>query len=263
MIAAHQGAPGSFSSAAARRMYPEADLLSVPSFGDVFEAVAAGKADTGVVPIENSIAGSVHENLDLLSRYELVALRQLLLPVSHALMARPGQVLDQITQVRSHPQALAQCAGFLKAHDMEPIAWTNTADAARDLDVLEVGVLASIDAAELYDLEIMVRDCQGRSDNATSFLAVGRELADSGTRALIEFTCVNGPGRLLQCLQVIADQGFNMSRLESRPLVDTPWQYRFFTEIEEARSGLSDQQMLGLVRALETAAVSSRLLGLY
>lgn len=263
MRVAHQGAPGSFSSQAARRMHPDAELVSVPAFEDVFAAVETGQVQLGVVPIENSAAGSVHENLDLLSRYELAASSQLTLPVSHSLMALPGQGIADLTQVRSHPQALAQCAEYLSRHNLQPVAWTNTADAARDLDDTGIGVLASADAAALYGLEVLATDCQSRMDNATSFLVLQKQMPQSGQRALIEFTCVNGPGRLMACLQVFADLEFNLSRLESRPLTGNPWQYRFYVEVEERVFTLTRNLMDEALDELREVAVSARLLGLY
>src|SRR5215217_7896164 len=185
MKIAYQGVPGAYSERASRELFG-ADCKTLPrdTFEEVFEAVEAKAADRGVIPIENSLGGSIHQNYDLLVRHGLHVTREIYLRVEHALLVKPGTKLADIREVRSHPQALAQCAGFFAANrNIKPIVWFDTAGAARSLienvgggtgDAAGVAAIASVYAGELYGLKALRKNLQDRAGNYTRFLCIAR-----------------------------------------------------------------------------------------
>jgi prephenate dehydratase len=267
---AFQGIPGAFSEEALIAHFgDETDRTALRTFEAVFEAVADGSASAGVVPIENSLAGSVLENHDLLLAHAVTVIGEAVVAVRHHLLAPPGVELADVTTARSHPQALAQCAVFLDTHSIEPIAATNTAVAARDVAAAGAGseaALASARAGELHGLQVLVRDAQTRSDNTTRFFVIARERppALAANKASLAFVTRNEPGALLGCLEVFAAAYLNLTRLESRPTGDTLWEYTFYADLEaQGRGELDAATVSGVLDALAPRATDIRLLGRY
>ena len=244
MRIAYQGEPGAFSEAAARRVDPEAQLVPCRSFEEVFDAVNAGPAGYGVLPIENSIGGSIHRNYDLLLEHELPIVAEVELPVVHHLLALPGATLEGLKRVYSHPQGLAQCERFLRTlKGVEIIATYDTAGSAKmvaDAGLMDASAIASARAGEVFGLVPLASSVQDFDDNITRFLVIGRRplknaVADKTT---IVFTLPNEPGALFKALSVFALRGVDLTKLESRPIPGRPWEYLFYVDIAAARDEL-------------------------
>ena len=241
MKIAYQGEPGAFSEAAARRVEPDAQLLPFRSFDEVFDAVQAGTAACGVLPIENSIGGSIHRNYDLLLERTLPIVGEVELPVIHHLLALPGATLEGLRRVYSHPQGLAQCERFLRTlSHVEIIATYDTAGSAKmvaDAGLKDAGAIASARAGEVFGLTSLAASVQDFDDNITRFLVVGaaplpNRVAD---KTSIVFTLPNEPGSLFKALSVFALRGISLTKLESRPIQGRPWEYLFYVDLAAAR----------------------------
>ncbi len=240
-----QGEPGAFSEAAVLRLLPDAEVRPFPTFEDVFDAVHDNKVALGVVPIENSIGGSIHRNYDLLVETDLAIVGEVQVPVVHNLLALPGVRLEDVRRVLSHPQALAQCAGFLRTlKDVEAIATYDTAGSAkmvRDEGRRDTAAIASERAGSLFGLEAIKSGVEDFKDNITRFLAVGRDRVPLGTpdKTSVVFTLKSEPGALFKALSVFALRGIDLTKLESRPVPGRPWEYRFYVDVAAAREDLS------------------------
>jgi prephenate dehydratase len=262
---AFQGERGAYSEEATRALFgPEVEPVPSSSFRAVFEAVASGKVDGGAVPVENSLAGPVAENVDLLLEFSIPVTGELSLRIRHCLLAPAGTTLAGLESARSHPQALAQCAGFLRQHGIFPVAESDTAGSARRVAEHappRTAAIASRAAAELYGLTVLKEGIEDSPDNHTRFLALGAVPARTGAQAktAVAFTLENRPGALHQVLGVFATRGLNVVRLESRPQRH-PWEYVFCLDLEGSR----EEPRVG--EALEEAARlcrSFRVLGSY
>ena len=241
MTIAYQGEPGAFSEAAARRIDPDGPLTPCRSFDEVFDAVQAGRAAYGVLPIENSIGGSIHRNYDLLLERTLPIVGEVELPVVHHLLALPGATLDGLRRVYSHPQGLAQCERFLRTlTKVEIIATYDTAGSAKmvaDGGLMDAGAIASARSGEVFGLTSLAASVQDFDDNITRFLVVGgtplpNRVAD---KTSIVFTLPNEPGSLFKALSVFALRGISLTKLESRPIQGRPWEYLFYVDLAAAR----------------------------
>ncbi len=266
MKIAYQGEPGAFSEAAARRVDHDAQLMPCRSFEEVFDVVDAGPAAYGVVPIENSIGGSIHRNYDLLLAHELPIVAEVELPVVHHLLAMPGATLDGLKRVYSHPQGLAQCERFLRTlKGVEVIATYDTAGSAKmvaDSGAREAAAIASARAGEVFGLVSLASSIQDFDDNITRFLVIGRRplknmVADKTT---IVFTVPNEPGALFKALSVFALRGVDLTKLESRPIPGRPWEYLFYADLAAPRDNLTCARALG---HLAEFAPTLRTLGSY
>src|SRR5437016_12802890 len=178
---AFQGERGAFGDEAVRTFFgSQAQPIPFRSFGDVFRAVARGEVEAGLVPVENSQAGSINEVYDLLRQHDLFVVGEIGHPVNHCLLCLPGQLISDITRVISHPQALAQCDEYLRELNVEVVATYDTAGSAkmvREENLTGVAAIAGAAAAELYELEILARNIQTIKDNYTRFIVLGREPA--------------------------------------------------------------------------------------
>jgi prephenate dehydratase len=244
MKAAFQGVHGAYSELASKQLLgPRVRTLPCETFADVFDAVAGGKAERGILPIENSLAGSIHQNYDLLLDRDLHIVGEAYLRVEHTLLCHPATSLKAITEVRSHPQALAQCSGFFaKNKGIKPAAYFDTAGAAESLAKeapAHIGAIASAYAAELYGLKILRRNLQNHADNFTRFLAVARRpLPDKASRARTPFKTSlafmpkrNEVGSLHAVLGVFAGSGIDLLKIESRPNPLSPFEYWFYADL--------------------------------
>lgn len=240
MQIAYQGEPGAFSEAAARRVAPDAQLIACRTFEEAFAAVDAGTADYGVVPIENSIGGSIHRNYDLLLSHQLPIVAEVELPVVHQLLALPGASLARLTRVYSHPQALAQCEHFLRTlTGVEIVATYDTAGSAKmvsDEKLENAAAIASARAGEIFGLVPLASGIQDYSDNVTRFLVIGRRPFSDRVpdKTSIVFSLPNEPGALFKALSAFALRGLDLTKLESRPLQGRPWEYLFYVDVAAA-----------------------------
>ena len=244
MRIAYQGETGAFSEAASRQVNASAELLPCKSFEDVFSAVDAGAADFGVLPIENSIGGSIHRNFDLLLEHQLPIVGEVEVPVVHHLLALPGRSIADVKRVYSHPQALAQCDRFLRTlSGVEIIATYDTAGSAKMIAYQKLGdaaAIASERAAQVFGLEPLRSSIQDYETNTTRFLVVGRAPLSSAPadKTTIVFTLTNEPGALFKALAAIALRGIDLTKLESRPFPSRKWEYLFYADLRAARDEL-------------------------
>ncbi|MGH9587740.1 MAG: prephenate dehydratase [Acidobacteriaceae bacterium] len=240
MRIAIQGEPGSFSHEAALRALPEATIFPCAVSAEVFAAVKEGRVDAAVIPIENSLAGSVLEHYDLLLAEDVAIESESLLRIRHNLIAMPGTTMEQIERVYSHPVALAQCRRFLAQHPrMEAVPFYDTAGSVKHLleqhDAQAAGI-ASAQAARHYGGEVLAAGIEDNPENFTRFFVIRkRGLVTADPRAdkvSLAFTVENRPGTLVAALEVFAGQGTNLTRIESRPVQGKPWQYVFYADYQ-------------------------------
>ncbi|MCA1561151.1 MAG: prephenate dehydratase [Acidobacteria bacterium] len=240
----YQGATGAYSEAAALRGWPHAEALPFPAFEDVFAAVASGRVSHGILPVENSIGGSIHQNYDLLLERDLPIVAETELPVVHNLLALPGTDIGAIRRVFSHPQALAQCERFLRTlPGVEIVATYDTAGSARlvrEGELRDTAAVASARAAEVFGLDVLRAGIQDFADNITRFLVIGKNPEPLGTpdKTTLAFAVRNEPGSLFKALSVFALRDIDLTKLESRPIRGTPWEYLFYADLAAARDEL-------------------------
>jgi len=268
----YQGTEGSYSHLAAQRRYAGRGggvlLAGHETFRAAADAVVAGQADLALLPIENTTAGSINETYDLLTEEGLVITGEVVEGIEHCLLALPGADLGDLRRVLSHPQALRQCEAFLRAHPaLEAVAEYDTAGAARrvrDANDPSQAAIASLSAAATYGLEVLARGIQSEAGNATRFVEVARTplpLAP-GARAKTSLLLVlsDRPGALGDVLGEFSRRGLNLTKLESRPIPDSPFRYRFYLDVE---GHASSEAFRGALQALEPLVASVRLLGTY
>ncbi|AEV29676.1 phospho-2-dehydro-3-deoxyheptonate aldolase [Sphaerochaeta pleomorpha str. Grapes] len=248
---AFQGERGAYSELAVRRAFDEkSSVLPCKSFADVFDAVMQGKAAYGVVPVENTLGGTINDNLDLLISHpgiQVVGEQQV--RIIHNLIVLPGTKKEQITHIYSHPQGLAQCADFLK-NEMpwaEAVPFFDTAGSVsfvkKTLDPTKAAI-AGAPAARFHDMEILSEGIESNPRNYTRFYIICREenaslfrSAAPVNRASLQFTVGDHPGALFEALSILSKHGLNMKKLESRPIPGKPWEYSFFVETELGEEG--------------------------
>lgn len=233
-----QGEAGSFSHAAAQEaLGPDVQLVPCPTFDELFAAVETGQATRGVVPIENSLAGSVYEAYDALGAHALHVVAETQVRVHHCLVVRPGTVLGDVRRVASHPVALAQCRRFFVEHPaIAPVPAYDTAGSVRDLLADSLGAEAAIGsalAATLYGGEVLIEGLEDHPENYTRFLVVAREPGplDGTSKTSLVFTLPNVPGSLYRAMGAFAERGLDLTKIESRPLLGRPWEYSFYLDV--------------------------------
>jgi len=240
MRIAYQGEPGAFSEAASRQVAADVEPVPCRAFEDVFAAVETGACALGVLPIENSIGGSIHRNFDLLLQHDLTIVGEVEVPVVHHLLALPGTTLEQIRRVYSHPQALAQCDRFLRTlKNVEVIATYDTAGSAKlvaDGKLTDAAAIASARAADVFGLEALKSSIQDFEHNVTRFLVVSQPDQPPLSKArpdktTIVFTLANEAGALFKALSVFALRGIDLTKLESRPFPERKWEYLFYVDL--------------------------------
>lgn len=239
---AFQGERGAFSEEALRRYFGrDAEPYPCKTFQDLFVAVASGKADLGITPVENSQAGSVNEVYDLLRQHDLTLIGEVCHPVNLCLMALPGQSLDSIHRVISHPVALAQCDKYLRQLGVEIVATYDTGGSAkmiREEGLEGVAAVAGAGAAQLYDLNLLAHKIQTVQENVTRFVVLSRtptERQPGPTRTMLVMVVSHQPGSLYKALGALAERNINLLKIESRPSKNTPWEYVFYLEFEGHR----------------------------
>jgi len=238
MRVAYQGVRGAYSEVALKRRYgPGTEALGFPFSEQVFDAVVEGRADFGFVPVENSIAGPVGVNMDLLLERPVVAVAEDYLLIEHCLLARPGTRLEGVNTALSHPVALAQVRDFLNARKIKAVPEYDTAGAAELVAGRSVpgeAAVASRQCAAEYGLTVLAEGIQKSKNNTTRFLAFVKAGSEPSNmkreKTSLAFSVNHKPGALLRCLQRFADHGINLTRLESRPIAEDPFRYFFFVD---------------------------------
>ena len=274
---AYQGEPGAYGEEASLHFFAaeQVEACPMPTFSAVYNSVASGMTDAGVLPLENSVAGTVGDALDALATGPLTVIGEVLQPIHHQLLVLSGVAISEIERVTSHWQALSQCDRFLSNHDWQLIPAADTAGAARQLALdrnPHVAVIASERAAELYGLAVVARDIEDAFHNVTRFavisgesrqrshvvVATGAGASTAPWESLITFETGHQPGDLVRALSVLASAGINLSRIESRPSGEGPWRYRFLiqvagdAEVDPLRTALAE---------MRTHTTSMRVLG--
>lgn len=235
---AFQGEAGAYSEQAIRQHFgPDVGTIPCRTFADIFEAVHDRRANWAMLPVENSLAGTVIPAYDQLVDHDLRIQAEVILRVEHCLMANPGQTLAEIQRARSHPQALAQCEQSLRRLGIEAITHYDTAGAARDLAAVPepgTAAIASSLAAETYGLEILINNLEDLTLNFTRFFVLG--LKDpphhENSKTSIIFTTRHEPGALYTVLGELAGRKINLTKIESRPRRNRPWHYLFYVDFE-------------------------------
>lgn len=235
-----QGVPGSFHHQVAIKNFGETStILAFNTFEPVAKSVANGEADFGVMAIENSIAGAILPNYDLIDRYGLFIRDEYYLPIAHQFMALPGQKIQEITEVRSHPMALLQCKTFLANYPhIQQFDDVDTASVAKRIaeeNLKGTAAIASEIAAEIYGLEILAKDIQTVKDNFTRFIILQKENIQTKilpNKASFKITIRNEAGGLAKLLTLLAEKKLNLSKIQSIPVIEKPWEYAFFIDAE-------------------------------
>jgi len=271
---AFQGERGAYSEEAARTLLgPEAEAVPHRTFEEVFEAVAKGDAHCAAVPIENSLAGSVHKNYDLMLEHALTIVGEANLKIVHHLITPPGVPLEAVRRVYSHPVALAQCERFLHAHpQMEAVPAYDTAGSVKmvmERRRSDEGAIAGRSAATVHGAQIVSSAIENHAQNFTRFLLLARperagqiKVPDqaSAMKTSVVFQLGNRPGALFKALAVFALRDIDLSKIESRPIEGRPWEYSFYLDL------LGDSTDPPVARALSNlgeVTESVRLLGCY
>jgi arogenate/prephenate dehydratase len=261
---AYQGEPGAYSEAAALQ-YGGAQVETLPckSFDDVFEAVVKKKATHGVVPLENSIGGTIHRNYDLLLEHELPITGEVELDVVHCLQALPGTKIADVKTVYSHAQALAQCERYLKDLGVTVEAVYDTAGGAKlvaEQKLAGAAALASRRAADVFGLEVLQEAVQDYEFNITRFAIIGGSPTADANKTTLVFGLPSTPGALFKVLSVFALRDLNLTKLESRPIRGRPWEYMFYVEVDARRDDPACSRALA---ALAEFVRWTRVLGTY
>lgn len=263
----YQGVPGAYSHQAMLNYFGEdVKHFNVTTFREAMEAIQNGTADYAVLPIENTTAGIVNDVYDLLVEYDNYIIDQTDVTVRHALLGLPGAAMEDVKVVYSHPQGLMQCAEFLEEHkDWQQIAQANTAGSAKR--VLEENdksqaAIASVQAAKEYGLQVLEEDINRNMNNTTRFIIIGREhvYREDAGKVSICFELPHATGTLYNMLSHIIFNGLNMTKIESRPVQNRHWEYRFYIEFEGRMDEPGTQNAL---RGIREEANSFKLLGNY
>lgn len=261
---AFQGINGAYGEIAALEVDKNAQAVGYPTFHQVFVAVAKGEVELGVVPVENSLAGMVQQAMDLLPETDLHIIGEVIVRVQHQLLALPGVKLSDIKRVHSHPQALAQCDGFIASHGLVPVNAFDTAGAAQELTkrgATDEAVIASKRAAELYGLEVLASNIEDEDFNYTRFLVlsrVEREVQDLPYKTSLVFAVRHTPGFLLETLNQL--KGLNLTRIESRPRRDRAFSYYIYIDFE---GGLHQPEVKAAMLGMLQKANFMKVIGSY
>ncbi len=247
-----QGVDGAYSGKTAKALFPDSPINFYKQFEDVFEAVNQNKARFGIIPVENSTAGSVHESYDLIMKYRFYVVGAYDLKIDHCLCAKQDTKYEEIENVYSHPQALSQCNVFLKNFDFTGINFTNTAAAAKyvsESDKNNIAAICSENAAKKYGLKIIKKGIQNVSNNTTRFIVISKELVidDDAQKISLIFSLPHKTGSLYRVLGRFSMAGLNLTKLESRPIANGDFSYFFYVDI---LGSVHDEGTLDLLCAL-------------
>lgn len=262
-----QGVPGSFSESALESYFgTEVERKNYEQFEDVYQALEKGEIDYGVVPLENSSTGAINDNYDLIRDYGFFIVGEQKISIAQHLLGMKGTKTKNITDVYSHPQGILQCNDFLSKHRyIHPHKYVNTAVAAKyvaDEKNPHLAAIASSQAAQIYDLDILEKNIQDNKSNSTRFIIFGKDMEkvkDANCMSIV-FTLAHKAGTLFQVMKIINDHSINMLKIESRPLKDTPWEYYFYVDFE---GSLDSQNIIDALEDIKAHTHSLRILGNY
>ncbi len=263
---AFQGERGAYSEGAVYSFFgPSAQPKPCKNFSDVFRSVDDGENEYGVVPIENSIEGSVNQVYDLFLQYDLKVCGEIVLKIVHCLIANPETQLKSVKVIYSHPQALAQCRNFLERLGCELISTYDTAGSVKmvkEKRMIDAAAIAGERAAEIYEMKILVKDIADNPNNYTRFFVLSKtEPSPSGDdKTSIIFSTKHIPGALYKALGEFATRGINLTKIESRPTKQKPWEYNFYLDFEGHRS---EKRCAEALEGLGTKSVFIKILGSY
>lgn len=264
---AYSGIEGAFANIAAKKVFPNAELISHKDFKSAWDSVVEDKADYAVLPIENSYAGEIGQVNDLIFTGNLFINDVYGLKIQQNLLGIKGSKLSDIKKVISHPQALDQSETFLSKHGIETVASENTARAAKKVSELNdksIGAVASLLTAELYGLDVIEKNINQSSDNTTRFAILSKKEGalngEEHSTMIMMFTVKNEAGSLIKALNVISAHGFNMGVLRSRPLKGLAWQYYFYVEIDGT---FESEKFKNMISELNEKCQSVKILGSY
>ena len=266
MKVAFQGERGAYSESAVYAFFGAGtEVKPCRDFRDVFENVLEQETSFGVVPVENSLEGSVTQTYDLFLKYDLKVCGEVIVKIEHCLIANPSTSLETVKAVYSHPQALAQCRNFLERLGRELIPAYDTAGSVKMLKekgLNDAAAVASERAAEIYDMKILARDIADNKENYTRFFVLSKEdgAATGRDKTSIIFSAVHEPGSLYHALGEFAKRNINLTKIESRPTKQTPWEYNFYLDFEGHRN---EERCAEALKALEKYAVFIKILGSY
>ena len=259
---AFQGEPGAFSSIAAGKLLPEgAAQIPCRTFSEVFEAMASARVQHAVIPIENSLYGSVHENYDHLLRYDFPIVLETTVRIEHNLIAMPGVKLRDLRKAFSHPVALGQCLQFFEKNSaILPAPFYDTAGSVKMLlaeGITDAGAIASSAAAEIYGGNILRTNIEDDRRNFTRFFLLAKQGARSrstgeGWKTSAVFSTPNASGALFKALACFALRGLSLSKIESRPLRARPWEYLFYLDISGYEKEATVQKALANLEEIST-----------
>ncbi|MBU0986194.1 MAG: prephenate dehydratase, partial [Proteobacteria bacterium] len=237
--AAFLGEMGTFSHKACTQYFgAQVKAIPAPSFKAIFDAVKSGEVDFGVVPLENSLTGSIHENYDFLMSYDLRIIGEITLRIVHHLIGNPGAGIEGIRRVLSVPLVIQQCRQFLDRHaDWELVPVKDTVGAVKTISMAGNpgdAAIASKEAAAIYGMQVIEEGIETNPRNYTRFVVISAAQLDKGPRSKssVIFSTGNQPGALFEILKIFADQGINLVKLESRPIHGKPWEYMFYVDLE-------------------------------
>jgi prephenate dehydratase len=266
-IVAFQGERGAYSEIAARKLFSGSlELSPCQTFELVFQKVIGGEVDFGVIPIENSLAGSIHQNYDLLLRYDLQIVGERDQKIVHNLIANQETTLSRITRIFSHPQALMQCQrNISQFKNVEVVPAYDTAGSAKKIKeegIMDGAAIASDLAARIYGMKILKRQIQDNPENFTRFLVLSRKspLPKGANKTSVVFSVKNIPGALFRSLSVFALRDIDLYKIESRPLHGKPWEYLFYVDFAGSQT---DKNCGNALKHLSEIATFWRVLGSY
>lgn len=265
-IVACQGVEGSYAERACGKIFSMPNTMYFSSFESVFNAVEMGLCQYGVLPIENSSAGSVSEVYDLMVRHKFYIVKGVKLHINHALVAKRGAKISEITEIVSHEQALQQCSELLKSMpNVKVTIFPNTATAAKfvaESDRMDLAAISSAECAKLYALEILKEDVQNNQNNYTRFICIAKnmEIYAGANKISLMLSVSHRPGSLHEMIGKVACQGVNLSKLESRPIPGKDFEFRFYFDLD---ASVFSPEVMTLLKDMEVSAEKLSFLGCY
>ena len=268
MKIAYQGIKGAYSEAAVYKHFGnESEAIGYSLSEDVFEAVVNGKADYGLLPFDNTIAGSVAVNYDLLLKNEVYAIAEVFLLIRHTFLSHNGNKMEDVKTVYSHIHALEQCREFIRKHKLKAVPEYDTAGAAKivaERNKKDEACISHEFCAKIYGLEILEKNIQTNKNNITKFLVFAKngKISDGikKEKTSIAFKTKHYSGALINCLQRLAKHNISLTKLESRPVPENPWEYVFYADFE---GGIDDENVKLALSEMEASSLFLKVLGSY
>lgn len=257
---AYQGVDGGYGSIAASKVFGE-NIYNVKTFENVFEEVMDGRAEYGVLPLENSTTGSITDVVDMLMQFDVYIVGETKIKVEHNLLGAKGASIEDITDVYSHEQGFFQCKEFLKDYNWNLNSVVNTAVGAQAVGSDKTkAAIASARAAKLYNLDILSSEINSGKENATRFIIIAKnpQVGEGTMKAAVVFSVPHVSGSLVSALQIFAKHNVNLVKLESRPVIDRMGEYSFFAELE---GNINDENMINALNELKKYATRYKYLG--